>query len=286
LQLCISSWKASGFRPISLNSPAEIEGFQMLPVEFQPVARSRPLIIDFLDAAKKSGSRIAGIVNADCMTIPMLNLGATLENLLDSGVVIVERIDISQHDLRPTGKPCLGFDAFFFTIESIEKICWSDDWKIGSPAWDFCFPLAFHAASQKILTLPSSGLVHLDHEKHWSPDEWLSAMPKLIRAVEENVALHQHFKPYLTLNPKRNEEFLPFANAVFDWLRNRDVLYSPAYESVEEFMTFMLAAMAVKPQTQPLSVKQLARQIPSATVRAAKRIIGKPLARSVTATDQ
>jgi hypothetical protein len=76
----------------------------------QPVPHARPLISDMLDAAKKSGSRVAGIVNADCMTIPMLNLGNALENLLDNGIVIVERLNLSQHDLRPTGKHCYGFD--------------------------------------------------------------------------------------------------------------------------------------------------------------------------------
>ena len=122
----------------------------MLPIEFQPVARSRPLIIEFLDAAKRSGSRIAGIVNADCMTIPQLRLGAVLESLLDNGVVIVERLNVSQLRLASHGAALFGFDAFFFTINSLEKIRWSEDWKIGSVWWDYCFPLAFQAASQKI----------------------------------------------------------------------------------------------------------------------------------------
>ena len=95
LQLCISSWKASGFRPISLNSAAEIEASGCCRSSFNAVPRARPSIADMIDAAKKSGSRIAGIVNADCTTIPFLDLSAALENLLDNGVVIVERLNIS-----------------------------------------------------------------------------------------------------------------------------------------------------------------------------------------------
>ena len=270
LQICIKSWIASGFRPISLNSPAEIEGFWMLPVEFQPVPRSRPLISDLLDAAKRSGSRIAGIVNADCMTIPFLPLTTALENNLDDGIVIIERLNISRHDLRPTEQHCFGFDGFFFTIESLEKIRWSDDWKIGSVWWDYCFPLAFAAAGKKIRTLPSPGLIHLDHEKNWSREEWRSSMPRLISAIEENAALHELAKPYLAV--EHDEEFAPLIETAFQWLRSRDTLYTPEYEAADELVAMMLAVMTAQPR--PLSVKQLARQFPGATVRAAKRILG------------
>lgn len=270
LQLCISSWKASGFRPISLNSAAEIEGLGALPIEFQPVPRARPLITDFLDAAKRSGSRIAGIVNADCMTIPMLNLATALEDLLDNGVVIVERLNLSQEDLRPTGQHCYGFDAFFFTVDSLEKIRWSEDWKIGSVWWDYCFPFAFSAASQKIRTLSSPGLIHLDHEKRWSQDEWRSALPKLISAVEGNAALYEQARPHLATSPERDEDFMPFIEVVFHWLRGREKLHTPSFESTEELVTLMLTAMAASPH--PLSVKQLARRLSGATMRAAKRI--------------
>ena len=270
-QLCISSWKASGFRPVSLNSAAEIEGLGKLPIEFQPVPHSRPLITDFLDAAKRSGSRVAGIVNADCMTIPMLNLGTALEDLLDNGVVIVERLNLSEHDLRPTGQHCYGFDGFFFTIDSLEKIRWSEDWTIGSVWWDYCFPFAFSAASQKVRTLGSPGLIHLDHEKRWSRDEWRSALPRLISAVEGNVDLYEQAKPHLVTSPERDEDFMPFIEVVFQWLRKRENLYTPSFESAEELVTMMLSAMATA-QPHSLSVTQLARQITVATVRAAKRI--------------
>ena len=270
LRLCVDSWKASGFRPISLNSAVDIEGFSTVPIEFQPVARARPLITDFFDAAKKSGSRIAGIVNADCMMIPQLGLSAALENHLDNGIVVVERLNISQYDLRPTGQHCLGFDAFFFTIDSLEKIRWSEDWKIGSVWWDYCFSLAFHAASQKIRTLPSPGVIHLDHERRWSLEEWRSAMSKLISAVKDNVSLYERAKPHLPISSQRDEEYYPFIEVVYDWLRSREPLYTPAYESVEEFMTFMVSATAAQ-EPQLLSVKQLVRQIPAATVRAVKR---------------
>lgn len=272
-QLCISSWKASGFRPISLNSAAEIEAFRMLPIEFQSVPRARPSIADMIDAAKKSGSRIAGIVNADCTTIPFLDLSAALESLLDNGVVIVERLNISQHDLRPTGQHCFGFDAFFFTINSLEKIQWSEDWKIGGVWWDYCFPLAFAAAGQKIRTLPSPGLIHLDHDRRWTMEEWQAAMPKLISAVDQvDLALKTTMPATATFEDE--EAYAPFIRAVFDWLRSRETLYTPEFESVEELITLMLTGMLSQPQ--PLTVKQLARQLPGASVRAARRILGRP----------
>lgn len=267
LKLCIKSWMASGFRPISLNSPAEIEGFWMLPVEFQPVQSSLPLISDLLEAARRSGSRIAGIVNADCMTIPFLPLATALENNLDNGVVIIERLNISQHDLRPTGQHCYGFDGFFFTIDSLEKIQWLDDWQIGSVWWDYCFPLAFAASGQKIRTLPSPGLIHLDHEKRWSRDEWRASMPRLIDAIKDNAALYDLAKPHL-------EDPSPLIETAFHWLCTRDALYTPEYETADELVAMMLAGILTKPA--PLTVKQLARQFPKAATRAARRILSLP----------
>ena len=208
------------------------------------------------------------------MTIPQLRLSTALESLLDNGVVIVERLNISHHDLRPTGQHCFGFDAFFFTINSLDKIRWSEDWKIGSVWWDYCFPLAFEAASQKIRTLPSPGVVHLDHERRWSSDKSRLAMPKLITAVKESVALCERAKPHLGTNTKQDEDYKPFIEAVFHWLRTREPLYTPSYQSTEEFMTLILAALATQPEPQALSMKQLVRQIPGATMRAAKRILG------------
>lgn len=243
----------------------------MLPIEFQPIPRARPLIADMIAAAKKSGSRIAGIVNADCMMIPFLDLSKALENLLDNGVVLVERLNISQHDLRPTGKCCFGFDAFFFTIESLEKIQWTDDWKIGEAGWDYFFPLAFRTAGQKVRTCPSPGLIHLDHEQNRNHDQWRSAMIRFFGVAEEHPSLRKWTKQYL--NNESDESLHAFSRSVYNWLHNRETLYIPKHESVEELIAFMLTGLLR--QSEPLSVKQLAREFPSASVRAARRILGR-----------
>lgn len=270
-KLCVTSWNASGFRPISLNTPAEIESLRTLPIEFQSIQRPRPLIADFLVAAKNSGGRVAGIVNADCMTIPHLGLSTAIENLLENGVVIVERLNISQQELRPTGQHCFGFDGFFFTIDSLEKIEWSEDWTIGSVWWDYCFPLAFHSASQRIRTLPSPGLVHLDHDKRWTMAQWRSDMPKLISAMQSHAEFHERVKPYLNAVPERDEDFRSLVEAAFAWLRSREKLYEPPFESIEELLTVSLAAMAIAPH-QHLGLKQLCRLLPGAAMRATRRI--------------
>lgn len=82
--------------------------------------------------------------------------------------------------------------------------------------------------------------------------------------------LYEQARPHLATSPERDEDFMPFIEVVFHWLRGREKLHTPSFESTEELMTLMLTAMAASPH--PLSVKQLARRLSGATMRAAKRI--------------
>ena len=110
---CIKSWRDSGFRIVSLNTPKEIEALRSLEpeVEFVEIGpdRTRPLITDFFAAAENSKTRIAGIINADCMIIPQTRI---INHFTDDigGIVIADRINISQETLLPTGWGG-GFDA-------------------------------------------------------------------------------------------------------------------------------------------------------------------------------
>ena len=74
---------------------------------------------DFFIAASKSGSKIAGIVNADCMIIPQTRIAERLKDFIN-GIVIAERLNLSQETFRPTGVPCQGFDAFFCEVGDLD----------------------------------------------------------------------------------------------------------------------------------------------------------------------
>lgn len=121
---CIESWKASGFRIVSVNRADEISALRSLEASVAftalPASRERALITVFFEAAAASGE-VAGIINADCLLIPQIGLVKRLVEELDS-LVIAERIGLSQTTLHPTGHVCQGFDAFFFATKALARL--------------------------------------------------------------------------------------------------------------------------------------------------------------------
>jgi hypothetical protein len=86
-------------------------------------------------------------------------------------------------------------------------------------------------------------------------------MPKLVSAVDQAGIAAQA------------DDEDSFIRVAFDWLRSRPALFTPEFESPEELIMLMMTGALGRPH--PLTVKQLARQIPGASVRAAKRILGR-----------
>jgi hypothetical protein len=122
---CINSWKAAGFYVASLNRPHEIEAFRSFDkmidlIELQG-GNERPLISDFIAAAVKCGSKVVGIINADCLLVPQIDFAKRLSQCLD-GIALAERVNLSGSTLRPVGGTCYGFDAMFFTIDALTSI--------------------------------------------------------------------------------------------------------------------------------------------------------------------
>ena len=258
LSVCVKSWSQSGFRPVGINSAEEIERFRMLPMDFEPTPhpRTRPLIIDMLAAAKASTSRIAGIATADCAIIPQANLSERLSTLLDGGLVIAERMNISQHDLRPTGQHCWGFDAFFFDVSSLDKIEWDEHYRIGAAWGDYWFPIEFLRAGLQVRTLPTPVLVHINHEQAWT-----SHRDDFLRLVK---LLHQ-IEPWSATLPaliETKEEVEQLARRIFYWLRAQPVLWSPEYGSGDDLICSLLNA-AASPATFPSPYRVIAQRVVS-----------------------
>jgi hypothetical protein len=215
-----------------------------------PYPRTRPLIVDMLAAAKASASRIAGIATADCAIIPQANLSERLSTLLDSGLVIAERINIGQGDLRPTGKHCWGFDAFFFDVSSLDKIEWDEHYSIGAAWGDYWFPVEFLRAGLRVRTLPAPVLVHLDHKRAWSLNssyyEDFHRLEKLLHQIE----------PWSSTLPSRIEtkgEVKQLGRRIFGWLRAQPVLWSPENGSGDDLIYSLLNAVASPPPPPPPS---------------------------------
>jgi hypothetical protein len=253
---CIQSWKSCGFKVKTLNTPDEIDVLRSLnmDVEFTPIPpdHKRPHIIDFIAAAGMSKSDVVGIINADCLLIPQVKLIGHLLGL--NGLVIAERINLDKISLRPTGRPCMGFDAFFFTTRSLFSIKKEDNWRIGDTWWDYWFPLAFQVAGFEPKTFPAPMLIHLDHDQAWDWAIWERNFSRLNEFLR-NSELRD---PILTRATKALPELAqaadihPYGSTVYHWLHAREPLWRPEFGSVDDFTTQFLNAIAAWPIPPPV----------------------------------
>jgi hypothetical protein len=162
---CIKSWKRLGANIVSLNPVTEISLLRDLKfeVDFLRVDAKRPRIVDFINAARNSEKKISAIVNADCLLVaPQAVIDSSLEYSMN-GMVLFERLNIHPETNCPTGTHCNGFDLFLFSTKPLFNTELDERFAIGSPWWDYYFPMAYEAAGGKLYTLPGPALIHLDH---------------------------------------------------------------------------------------------------------------------------
>ena len=148
----VKSWKSLGANIVSLNHEAEISRLQDMKfdVDFLRVDAERPRIADFINAAKTSGKKLAAIVNADCLLIaPQTVIDASLKASAN-GMVMFERLNVHPESICPTGTHCNGFDLFLFGTRPLVSMEFDERFEIGSPWWDYYFPMAYEAAGGKL----------------------------------------------------------------------------------------------------------------------------------------
>jgi hypothetical protein len=180
---CVDSWRKAGLEVVSINPDSELELLERkgLGVEIvsNGTADRRTSIGSIVSAILASGDQIAGIMNADCFLVnPGYALDAVLSASADS-LVLLERLNIDSESLCPTGYYSGGFDGFFFDTRFLPDIGVADPWTIGSPQWDYWFPLVMHIAGAKLKKPEALILLHLNHETKWSKEEYLDNASKL-----------------------------------------------------------------------------------------------------------
>jgi hypothetical protein len=220
---CIASWRRQGFDVVSLNSHAEIETLSPLRygVTFREVTISPPRIIDFLAVIKEEPAAVAGIINADCM---MIANDPTISLVLRSarqGLVLVERLNIGADDLRATGTSCFGFDLLLFTKQVLDDLEFDPEISIGTPWWDYWFPIAYHLAGGQLFSAPAPLLLHLNHPQGWSQDCWLTHGRKMHDSLTRNRGSDSSF-PFVKhdqTSELSESEVGEFAIAAFQWFK-------------------------------------------------------------------
>lgn len=173
---CINSWHEAGLHVVSINPNSELEILRMKEMDVEFISNgsinSRTSIGNILSLIRSSGDDIAGIINADCF---LLNPGSAVSTAFDAAknsVVLLERLSIDPESMRPTGLYCGGFDGFIFDARFLEDVKDADLWTIGSPQWDYWFPLVMHIAGAKLKKPDALLLMHLNHPTKWGREEY------------------------------------------------------------------------------------------------------------------
>lgn len=175
---CIRSWRAAGFDVLSINPAAEAYAVAALglPVRIEASAGfGLPLIAEMLSAARASGCRLAGIVNADCHMLPVEKLRDRLRERSFGRMLLCERLDRDQNSLLPLAETYGGFDGFFFDPQAIDVGRLADHdpaFRLGDVWWDYWFPCFAMAQGLAVSRLMHPVLGHLNHAFRWSPEAY------------------------------------------------------------------------------------------------------------------
>lgn len=227
---CLQSWADAGFTICSLNSSEEIDALsiQNFPVTYITSSNPRPLIKEFLEASLTATTDVVGIVNADCF---LLNFPEMIRSALQrakTGLVTIERVNISPKTLLPTGQTCLGFDAFFFNKERSKHIEIDARLAVGQPWWDYWLPVEFALGGCPLFTLGSPIVWHLDHDQGWSQQLWLDTGRRLLnRLTQSDGAIKTlDFKNFLEPHQFDRDDIGGFGDWIFNWLRDRSEIVS------------------------------------------------------------
>ena len=220
---CIASWRRLGFDIVSLNARAEIEALLPLgyEVKFKEVAPSRPRINDFLAVIKEGPAAVGGIINADCMMVANTQVISILLQSARQGLVLVERLNVSAGDLSAAGTSCCGFDLLLFKKQVLDGVEFDPDISIGTPWWDYWFPIAYHLAGGQLFRAPAPLLMHLDHPQGWSNESWLAHGRKMHNSLagKRGSGGSLPFLKYDRTNELSNSEVCDLATAAFQWLK-------------------------------------------------------------------
>jgi len=263
---CVKSWNDAGFRVVSLNPPEEIDGLRKSAssVKFLPIPEGiqRPRTWDFFEAAKASRSKVAGIINADCMILPQAGIIEHLRTDID-GVVIAERLNLSNKNFVPTGSSCFGFDAFFFDVAALEFLEKDEHWRIGEVWVDYWIPLAFHLAGFSIKTMPAPVLLHLDHDIAWDLVKWERHFPKLVDFVRRHGGLRSDKRvsdELLRSRTLNRQEVTTLQHLLFNWLRSHEPLWRPEPGTLDDLTTSLLCSFATPKMSRYEAFRSSMRQ--------------------------
>jgi hypothetical protein len=220
---CIDSWRQMGFDVVSLNHSSEIHALSDAGYDltYQEVTSKRPRIMDFVEAIRNSADPVAGIINADCLLVAN---DSTIEPMLkaaEKGLVLMERINLRAEDARIADQKCYGFDFLCFATKPLNLLESDEDISIGTPWWDYWFPLAYQEMGGHLFAMAAPILMHLDHPQNWSWETWFIRGRQMHKAVSAYSSATAIISPSSACQDGRlsHDQLSSFAIDTFRWLK-------------------------------------------------------------------
>lgn len=193
LQRCISSWRACGLQPVSVNSSRESSRQAAWAGEVQIVETTndaqreakRPLVYfhDLLRAAvQASTGDVVAITNADVLLHDPSAIERLCRRVTPTRAVMARRIDVDNPArLRGDIYPC-GFDFFAVHASQLVKV---PDVRLvfGAPWWDYFLPIALLAQGVELELTTHPVAYHLRHDERWNMALWRAMGQRYVQGV-------------------------------------------------------------------------------------------------------
>lgn len=193
---CVDSWRRCGFRPVSVNPPEEIPALADAFPQVSFVAADtdgrarygRPVVFlhHLLRRAAAEGAPTFAIINADILLTggPDMAVRLAREAGGNGGRCVLahrfDRVGIDPADPAAGAEDgtfyTVGFDLF--VLETARAglfggdVHGADGFAMGIPWWDYWLPLRLALAGVTVARLTDPVVQHLDHDKHWNPQQW------------------------------------------------------------------------------------------------------------------
>ena len=182
-KLCIRSWIDCGFRILSVNDREEIPNLAAKYPEVRFIAADRnasawterktPHIADLLLALNDAPEPVLGIINSDLVFEPAPSWQECLPSLVGENLIVGHRYDTASLLQGALRRLEYGIDYFFFDKALIgDALRHAMPFAMGLPSWDYWLCLAAAFDGRRLMQIDQLKVVHLDHDRAWSNENW------------------------------------------------------------------------------------------------------------------
>lgn len=183
---CISSWRAAGFVPVTVNGPAEPadHGIRQLVLgrDASEITGRPHVYLDDLAAAIADDTQGPfGLLNADIAIPPSAGLASVVASIEPGRFLFARRRDTADptHD---RGVPYHGgFDFFAGHTRDLRDVR-DTGFVFGLPWWDHYFPLLMLMRGCRVTQLEPQ-VLHLEHDERWEPSTFDSFGERFVSAI-------------------------------------------------------------------------------------------------------